>query len=169
MIRSRHWLFALLLALGGLVAGGVGASERAIPAPRDVDYAGTIRLRVDASDVDRRVVRIEEILPVGAPGPLTLLYPRWLPGNNSTTGPIEMLAGLQVRTDRDERLAWQRDAEKMHAFHVDVPEGLEKPVIVLVELRADDPRLERLLYVGASRARQHLVVIAPQAVLERLA
>ncbi|MBA2374086.1 MAG: ATP-binding domain-containing protein [Chloroflexi bacterium] len=46
--------------------------------------------------------------------------------------------------------------------------GLEKPVIVLVELRADDPRLDRMLYVGASRARQHLVVIAPAAVLARL-
>jgi hypothetical protein len=96
MMRSRHWLSSLLLALGGLVAGGVGASEQGIPAPRDVDYAGTIRLQVDASDVDRRVVRVEEVVPVGAPGPLTLLYPRWLPGNNSTTGPIEMLAGLQV-------------------------------------------------------------------------
>jgi Nuclease-related domain/AAA domain/UvrD-like helicase C-terminal domain len=39
--------------------------------------------------------------------------------------------------------------------------GLEKPVIVLVELKVDDTRLERLLYIGASRARQHLVVIAP--------
>jgi hypothetical protein len=46
--------------------------------------------------------------------------------------------------------------------------GLERPVVVLVELRADDPKLDRMLYVGASRARQHLVVIAPAAVLERL-
>ena len=38
--------------------------------------------------------------------------------------------------------------------------GLEKPVIVLVELRPGDPRLERLMYIGASRARQHLVVFA---------
>ena len=43
--------------------------------------------------------------------------------------------------------------------------GLERPVIVLVEL-APGERLERLLYIGASRARQHLVVIAPRAVLE---
>lgn len=47
--------------------------------------------------------------------------------------------------------------------------GLERPVIVLVELDGVDPaRLDQLLYVGASRARQHLVVIAPAAVLERL-
>ncbi len=46
--------------------------------------------------------------------------------------------------------------------------GLERPVIVLVELPEDDARLDRLLYVGASRARQHLVVIGPAAVLGRL-
>lgn len=42
--------------------------------------------------------------------------------------------------------------------------GLEKPVVVLVDLRPDDPRLERLLYVGASRPTQHLVVIAPPGI-----
>jgi hypothetical protein len=47
--------------------------------------------------------------------------------------------------------------------------GLERPVIVLVELDGIDPaKLDRLLYVGASRARQHLVVIASAAVLGRL-
>jgi len=47
--------------------------------------------------------------------------------------------------------------------------GLERPVIVLLEVPRDDPeRLERLLYIGASRARQHLVVIAPLALLRRL-
>lgn len=39
--------------------------------------------------------------------------------------------------------------------------GLEKPVIVLVELKPEDERLDRLLYIGSSRAKQHLVVIAP--------
>ena len=47
--------------------------------------------------------------------------------------------------------------------------GLERPVVVLVELGGVEPaKLDQLLYVGASRARQHLVVIAPAAVLERL-
>ena len=46
--------------------------------------------------------------------------------------------------------------------------GLERPVIVLVELKPDDRRLDQMLYVGASRARQHLAVIGSAAVLERL-
>jgi hypothetical protein len=38
---------------------------------------------------------------------------------------------------------------------------LEKPVVVIVEPRSDDERLERLPYIGSSRARQHLAVIRP--------
>jgi hypothetical protein len=47
--------------------------------------------------------------------------------------------------------------------------GLDWPCIVLVELRADDPRLEQLLYVGISRARHHVVVIGRHEILGRLA
>ena len=47
--------------------------------------------------------------------------------------------------------------------------GLERPVIVLLEVPRDDlERLDRLLYIGVSRARQHLVVIAPVVLLRRL-
>ena len=42
--------------------------------------------------------------------------------------------------------------------------GLERAVVILCELRPDDPRLARLLYVGGSRAKQHLIVIEPPAV-----
>ena len=41
--------------------------------------------------------------------------------------------------------------------------GLERPVIVLAELDPADHKLERLLYIGASRARQHLIVIGSGA------
>ena len=47
--------------------------------------------------------------------------------------------------------------------------GLERPVAVVLEVPRDDPeRLDRLLYIGASRAMQHLVVIVPLAVVRRL-
>jgi hypothetical protein len=46
--------------------------------------------------------------------------------------------------------------------------GLERDVVVLVEIRPDDERLERLLYVGATRAKHHLVVIAPPALARSL-
>jgi hypothetical protein len=37
--------------------------------------------------------------------------------------------------------------------------GLERAVVVLVELKPDDPRRSRVIYVGASRATQHLVIV----------
>lgn len=120
----RHAFALPCVFLASLLAVEGRAEEFAIPPPRDVQYPGVVQLQVDVSDVDRRIVRVEETLPVAAAGPLTLLYPRWLPGNHSTTGPIELLAGLQIETDGAERLEWRRDAEKMHAFHVQVPSGV---------------------------------------------
>jgi Nuclease-related domain/AAA domain/UvrD-like helicase C-terminal domain len=46
--------------------------------------------------------------------------------------------------------------------------GLDRSVVILAELRPDDPRLEQLLYIGLSRARHHLVVIAPAPLANRL-
>jgi hypothetical protein len=43
--------------------------------------------------------------------------------------------------------------------------GLDWPCVVLVELRPDDQRRERLLYVGISRARHHVVVIGTPELL----
>jgi superfamily I DNA/RNA helicase len=47
--------------------------------------------------------------------------------------------------------------------------GLEREVVILVELDAVEPdRLEQFLYVGLTRALNHLVVIAPAAILARI-
>jgi Nuclease-related domain/AAA domain/UvrD-like helicase C-terminal domain len=47
--------------------------------------------------------------------------------------------------------------------------GMERPVVVFCEVPRDDPeRLDRLLYIAASRARQHLVALVPLAVVRRM-
>jgi len=46
--------------------------------------------------------------------------------------------------------------------------GLEREVVILVELRTDDPQLAPFLYVGITRALDHLAIIAPAAVLARI-
>lgn len=46
--------------------------------------------------------------------------------------------------------------------------GMEREVVVLVELPTDGDRLDELLYVGLTRARTELVVIAPPALARRL-
>lgn len=49
--------------------------------------------------------------------------------------------------------------ETIHRF-----KGLEREVVVLAELRTDDERLGKLLYVGATRAKHHLVAVVTPAV-----
>jgi hypothetical protein len=56
------------------------------------------------------------------PGPLTLLYPQWMPGNHSPTGPIDKIAGLVVKAN-GKTLQWTRDQYNVYAFHIDVPQG----------------------------------------------
>jgi predicted metalloprotease with PDZ domain len=92
-----------------------------VPAPVDVAYPGTLKLSVDAVDIDHRVFRVREEIPVKA-GPLTLLYPQWLPGNHAPRGPIDKLAGLAFNV-AGKPLAWTRDPVDVYAFHLDVPEG----------------------------------------------
>lgn len=106
----------LLAALLGAAAPG-----RATPDPSGAADPGTIELAVDLTDLAHRVFRVHERLPV-EPGPLTLLYPKWLPGNHAPTGPLQALAGLVLRAN-GERVEWRRDRRDPYAFHLVVPDG----------------------------------------------
>jgi predicted metalloprotease with PDZ domain len=90
--------------------------------PRDTPYPGTIGIRVDATDTAQGIFRVHETIPVRS-GELTLLYPQWIPGNHSPSGPIDMLAGLTVTAD-GKRLSWQRDEYDVYQFRIDVPKGV---------------------------------------------
>ena len=52
------------------------------------------KLMMMVSDLDRRIVQVEQTIPVAQAGPLTLLYPKYLPGNHAATGRI--IAGSPV-------------------------------------------------------------------------
>ena len=95
-----------------------------IAAPRDIAYPGTLNLHVDLTDLERGMFHVRESIPV-RPGPLTLLYPQWLPGTHGPSGPINLLTGLMM-TARGQRLAWRRDPVNMYAFHVDVPGDVDR-------------------------------------------
>jgi len=117
---------AALLAPPAIAQSPAPPPERGVPAPRDVPYPGEIVLEVDLTDLDHRVFEVRERLPVAGPGPLTLLYPRWLPGNHAPTGQIQSLVGLVISAAGapGTRIDWQRDPLNMHAFHLDVPDGV---------------------------------------------
>ena len=103
-----------------LIAGGCSKTE----APgRTLPAAGTITLAVDAREVDRKIFHARETIPAN-PGPLTLVYPKWLPGEHAPTGPITDLAGLRFLVG-GKPIAWTRDPVDMYAFHVEVPAGVQ--------------------------------------------
>jgi len=98
-------------------------AQPAIPAPRDIPYPGVIQYQADITDLDRRIVNVTQTIPVAAPGPMTLLYPKFLPGNHAATGPIQLLSGLTI-TAGGQRIEWLRDTLDPYAFHLDIPAGV---------------------------------------------
>jgi predicted metalloprotease with PDZ domain len=84
--------------------------------------AQSIQLLVDLSDAPRNIYHSRLTIPA-KPGPLTLVYPKWIPGNHRPAGPIANLTGIKVEA-AGQTLAWQRDPVDMYAFHVEVPAGV---------------------------------------------
>jgi predicted metalloprotease with PDZ domain len=83
-----------------------------------------ITLSVDLTDAPRKVLHATEVMPV-SPGPLTLVYPKWIPGEHGPTGPIENMAGFFI-TANGQPVKWERDKVDMFAYHVTVPQGVTK-------------------------------------------
>ncbi len=81
-----------------------------------------IQLTVDLTDAPRKIIHAQMTIPV-TPGPLTLLYAKWIPGEHMPDGPIDDLAGLFI-TANGQQLAWTRDDVNMYAIRVMVPEGV---------------------------------------------
>jgi predicted metalloprotease with PDZ domain len=104
--RGREWLAAGCVLL-------LCASVRGQPS--------AIQLEVDARDAPRKILHAQLRIPC-RPGPLTLLYPKWIPGEHSPNGPIADVVDLKFNAG-GQPLSWQRDAEDMFTFHLQVPAG----------------------------------------------
>jgi predicted metalloprotease with PDZ domain len=81
----------------------------------------TIRIKLDATDAPRRLFHVQMTVPA-KPGPMTLVYPEWIPGEHGPTGPITDLAGLKI-TANGQTIPWKRDSVNLYAFHLTVPPG----------------------------------------------
>ena len=88
----------------------------------DTAAATTAEISVDAREAPRGIVKAHLRIPV-TPGPMTLLYPKWLPGRHSPAGPITSLAGPRLSADGTP-IAWRRDGIDPYQFHLDVPRGV---------------------------------------------
>ena len=135
----RLYTFAVLF----LVAAHARAAE---PAP--------IQLEVDATETGRRLVHSRVVIPASA-GPLTLYYPKWVPGTHGPTTPIADLAGFRVRAEGKD-IPWNRDELDPYAVRVTVPaeaNSVEVTFDLLLPGLSDPPR------------RQNTVASAKLAVL----
>jgi predicted metalloprotease with PDZ domain len=119
-----------------------------IPEPRDIPYPGELTVAIDATDLTHGIFSIKETVPVAAPGPMVLTYPKWLPGNHSPRGAIDKLAGLIVHAG-GKRIEWRRDPVDVTAFHIDPPAGAKS---VEVEFQ----------FLSAVSTREGRVVMTPE-------
>src|ERR1700683_672973 len=112
MIRRVSRLLLGLAMFAAMMAPGVFAQSEQ-----------TISLTVDASQTPLKIIRAHIVMPV-KPGPLTLYYPKWIPGEHAPDGPIANLTGLKFSAD-GKTIPWDRDLLDVFTFHVDVPTGAE--------------------------------------------
>ena len=82
-----------------------------------------IALTVDATAAPRGLLHATLRIPA-APGPLTLFYPKWIPGEHSPSGPVNNVTGLKFSAN-GQPLDWRRDAEDMFTLQLTVPPGAD--------------------------------------------
>jgi predicted metalloprotease with PDZ domain len=80
-------------------------------------------LVLDASRAGDGFMEVREHIPA-VPGPFTVVYPKWIPGEHGPTGPLNDLAALRISANGTP-LEWRRDATDFYAFHVNVPPGAQ--------------------------------------------
>jgi predicted metalloprotease with PDZ domain len=91
--------------------------------PLPAQSSPTISLTVDATQAPLKLVRSHIVMPA-RPGPLTLYYPKWIPGEHGPNGPIANVTGLKFSAN-GKTIPWRRDLLDNFTFHVEVPEGVD--------------------------------------------
>jgi predicted metalloprotease with PDZ domain len=128
--RVPSLIFLLIVALL-CVAGAVNAQDARTP----------VRLSVDLREATKHIFHAKLSFPV-TPGPLTLVYPKWIPGEHSPVGPIANLSGLLFRAGGKE-IEWRRDDVDMFAFHCQVPAGVSELEVSLDYVSPSGPSAGR--------------------------
>ena len=97
--------------------------------------AGPVALTVRLPNPNQQILFVHEVMPA-RPGPLTLYYPKYIPGDHAPDGPIGTMMGLEI-TAGGKRIAWLRDEVDMFTFHLTVPAGVDR-IDIRFEFPADD-------------------------------
>ncbi|MDQ2872893.1 MAG: M61 family peptidase [Candidatus Eremiobacteraeota bacterium] len=119
----KRLLFSMCRVLGIAVCV---AAPVAVSAAGDATSLATegnaMTVVLDARLAPRGLMKSHLTIPV-KPGPFTLVYPKWIPGEHGPTGPLNDLVALRVAGD-GRAITWNRDKIDMYAFHIDVPHGV---------------------------------------------
>lgn len=83
--------------------------------------ANPVRIMVDGSEWPRGILHAQLSIPA-SPGPMTLYFPKWIPGTHRPEGNIADLAGLFMRAN-GQPVPWVRDTLDNYTLHVNVPAG----------------------------------------------
>ncbi|MFT4091410.1 MAG: peptidase M61 [Asticcacaulis sp.] len=126
-LRGLAGSVVLVLAMGVPVVAQPFKDRPAIPASQDIPYAGTLKLSVDATDTQQRIIRVRQVIPVSQSGPLVLMMPKWLPGKHAAPRMVDKVANLRFSAGGN-NLSWLRDPLEVNAFHIEVPEGASEVV-----------------------------------------
>ena len=110
------------MRMAGLVSGLLLTFLVAGTPPARAQTAQPVKLEVDLREAARRIYHAQLDFAV-KPGPLTLVYPKWIPGEHAPNGPIGDLTGLHLRGNGQE-ISWRRDDLDLFAFHCNVPPGV---------------------------------------------
>ena len=80
-----------------------------------------IVLDVDTRDIAHGIQHAHVTMPA-APGEMSVVYPKWIQGEHSPSGPIVQVTGLKFVAG-ERTLAWARDPADAFRFRVTVPEA----------------------------------------------
>lgn len=84
----------------------------------------TIQVDLDATDAPRKVLRVRLEIPA-RPGPLTLVYPQWIPGEHGPSGPLANFVDVRLEAG-GVAIPWRRAPEDMFALSTTVPAGADR-------------------------------------------
>jgi predicted metalloprotease with PDZ domain len=154
-------LLLLLLSLVCWLTNAAFVLARPAPAaaktpPAQADATQTpILLAVDATEAPRKILHSRLSIPV-APGPLTLYYPKWIPGEHAPSGPVADLAGL-IFTAGGKVIPWQRDPLDMFSFRLEVPPGVNRLEVALDYVSPTESA--NAIFTEGASTTEHLAVI----------
>jgi predicted metalloprotease with PDZ domain len=113
---------AVSLAVTVTVIGPAGAQDSPQLDQPLATKSNPMTVVLDARHAPIGLAYTHMTIPV-APGPFTLDYPQWIPGEHGPTGPLAGMTELRI-TANGAPLRWQRDQVDLFAFHIDVPAGV---------------------------------------------